>query len=956
MDTNRYIPGAFPGFRYRDGEASGGRSWRPALGLTLSCSVALLLGLTGCGEPSPKTEAEHLARAEGFLEQERFNAARIELLNALQQNSESPQGRSLLARAYLELGNPDAAHDEWVRAIELGADPARLAWPMGQALLEAGRWEDIRAWPLPDGLSPGDASRLHALKAYAYAAAGESDSARRSLRESGDAEAGRALRALTEARLALAQGEGDASLEWLETAVEADPGLGTAWSALGNHRRLRGDREGAEQAYTRAIENRALPGPDHLHRAMVRLEMGDLEGVREDLDILEQGESRHPGIDYLEGMLHLEASRLAQARRSLEESLTRQKDYAPALLALGQVHRRLGNAEQSEYYLKRHLGEVPYSIAGVQTLVLLYAEQGRMQSALALLEEKTRNYPGNPADLYEIKGRLLLGSGDAAGGIEAFGEALAGDPGSAELRQLLAAALLRDGQIDEGMETLRVASGENNDPQTQARTEASAALMLLQGGQYEKALEAARRLEEVLPGAALPGNIAGAALMGLGREDEARQAFQRAMELDPDNLSVRMNLAGLELRSGHEARARELLASVHDRDPAHARAVQRLALLDIRAGEPELAQQRLARSIEANPEAVELPLMLARLQMESGAGEKALETLGSARERFPEDAQVLYALADLNLGLERLEPARRLLREAVVAAQGDTALKIRLAEAQARAGDERGARDTLEGILDQDPEHLTARMGLVRLLLEQGALDRASPHVDRLLASRPEDPEVAALAGRVALQRGEHERAVEHLSRALDGERQERGWVVALAQAHEGSGDVGAAQKARREWLQGHPGDLAMWHTMASTAMAREGEQAGAEAYRQLLKHHPEDPVALNNAAWLLRSSDTDQALEYARRGARLQPEAAPILDTLGVVLLHAGNPGEARDVLSRARDLAPEVRPGLEYHLAWAESESGDPEAARGRLTRLLERFGDFDERDEAERLLGSL
>ncbi|WP_200181555.1 XrtA/PEP-CTERM system TPR-repeat protein PrsT [Ectothiorhodospira mobilis] len=924
--------------------------------MALSCSVALLLGVTACGDTSPKSEAEHLARAEVFLEKERFNAARIELLNALQANPESPQGRSLLARTYLELGNPDAAYDEWVRAIELGAEPARQAWPMGQALLEAGRWEDIREWPLPDGLSPGDASRLHALKAYAHAAAGNRDLARQSLTESGDAEAGRALRALTQARLALARGEGDTSLHWLETAVEADPELGPAWSALGNHRRLRGDREGAEQAYTRAIATRALPGPDHLYRAMVRLEMGDLEGVREDLDTLEQGESRHPGIDYLEGMLHLQAGRLAQARRSLEESLGRQNDYAPALLALGQVHRRLGNAEQSEYYLKRHLGEVPYSLAGVQTLVLLYAEQGRMQPALALLEEKTRNYPGNPADLYELKGRLLLGSGDASGGAQAFGEALAGDPGSAELRQLLAAALLRDGQIDEGMNTLRVASGENNDPQNQARTEASAALMLLQGGQYEQALEAARRLEEVLPGAALPGNIAGAALMGLGREDEARRAFQQAMELDPDNLSVRMNLAGLELRSGHEERARELLATVHDRNPAHARTAQRLALLDLRAGEPELAQQRLARSIKANPEAVELPLMLARLQMESGAGEKALETLGSAQERFPEDAQVLYALADLNLGLKRREPARRLLREAVAAAQGDAGLKIRLAEAQARAGDERGARDTLEGILDQDPEHLTARMGLVRLLLEQGAVDRALPHVDRLLASRPEDPEVLALIGRAALQQGDSGKAVEYLRRALSGERQERSWVVALAEAHEGAGDVGAAQQARRQWLQGHPGDLAMWHTMASTAMAREGEQAGAEAYRQLLEHHPEDPVALNNAAWLLRASDTDQALEYARRGARLQPEAAPILDTLGVVLLHAGKPGEARETLNRARDLAPEVRPGLEYHLAWAEAESGDQDMARGRLTRLLERFEDFEERDEAEHLLRRL
>ncbi|MDY6782733.1 MAG: tetratricopeptide repeat protein [Cyanobacteriota bacterium] len=68
-------------------------------------------------------------------------------------------------------------------------------------------------------------------------------------------------------------------------------------------------------------------------------------------------------------------------------------------------------------------------------------------------------------------------------------------------------------------------------------------LALRRLGRYNEALEAYNRAIELEPGYVLAWNNRGVVLLDIGRYREAESAFQQALELDPDNELVRRNLS-----------------------------------------------------------------------------------------------------------------------------------------------------------------------------------------------------------------------------------------------------------------------------------------------------------------------------------------------------------------------------------------------------------------------------
>ncbi|WP_038096471.1 tetratricopeptide repeat protein, partial [Thioalkalivibrio sp. ALMg3] len=115
--------------------------------------------------------------------------------------------------------------------------------------------------------------------------------------------------------------------------------------------------------------------------------------------------------------------------------------------------------DQPEHNLNRYVQESPGLLQGIRTLTAVYLEQGRVEDALQFVERASRDYTGEPADMAELRGRLLLVAGDSEAGIDALRDAAASSPGSQDLQELLAVALLRGGETEEGLDALRAAGG-----------------------------------------------------------------------------------------------------------------------------------------------------------------------------------------------------------------------------------------------------------------------------------------------------------------------------------------------------------------------------------------------------------------------------------------------------------------------------------------------------------------
>jgi tetratricopeptide (TPR) repeat protein len=163
------------------------------------------------------------------------------------------------------------------------------------------------------------------------------------------------------------------------------------------------------------------------------------------------------------------------------------------------------------------------------------------------------------------------------------------------------------------------------------------------------------------------------------------------------------------------------------------------------------------------------------------------------------------------------------------------------------------------------------------------------------------------------------------------------------------------ALRENERWVAANPQHLAGTLTLAGLLQAAGRAEDALRVYENLLELDAENLVALNNAAWLAHELSRPVALSYAERAYGLASDNPAVLDTLGWILLGQNREAEAVEHLSRAAELAPQVSE-IRYHFASALAEVGQSAEARAVLAPLLQPGVQFEQREEAERLLESL
>ena len=97
------------------------------------------------------------------------------------------------------------------------------------------------------------------------------------------------------------------------------------------------------------------------------------------------------------------------------------------------------------------------------------------------------------------------------------------------------------------------------------------------------------------------------------------------------------------------------------------------------------------------------------------------------------------------------------------------------------------------------------------------------------------------------------------------------------------------------------------------------------------------------------------EALDYARRAVDLAPESASTLDTLGWILTRENRAADGLPHLTQAVRLTPQAIE-IRYHLAVAQAQLGQADAARDTLQTLLAESPSPQLRDAAQDLLRTL
>jgi putative PEP-CTERM system TPR-repeat lipoprotein len=911
------------------------------------CCASLLLFLLGCGDDA--TSTEHVDRAREFINEANYDAALIELKNAVQKEQNSAEARFMLGQLQLQMGNVAAAEKELLAAEKLGWAKEAVSPALAQALLLGGKYAQIRE--LDARALPADSkAQVLTIQALAELAQGELAAAERLIAEARQTAPESVDVMVGAARVSASQGSLEGAISTLDEALVRGPDNASAWHLLGDIRLQQGQPEEALAAYNKTLELQPNNFQARVRRALAAMSLQDFTTASNDAETLLKMAPRHPGSNYIQGLVHFQAQNYEDAIAALTQAEPAFRQFPMVLYYLGSSHLIEGSNDLAESFADRFVAVAPENVAGRKLLATLRLQRGDYRDVQSLLQPVLDNDPDDLGAL-NLMANALIRDGKTDRGIDLLSRLAELQPDSAQAQVRLGAGLLMTGKSDAAINHIETAL--QLDPEFQ---QADILLVLnhLRKQEYDSAIEAARAYVGRNPTSVTPYNLLGKVYLAADREADARQAFGRALKIDAGDPGANHNLAQLALTSGDTAAARKhylaVLAVHKDSVPA----LMQLARLEAQLNDEDAMVSWLQQATEAAPEAIEPRVMLARYYLGKGRPAQVAPLFSSLDQVQRQSPEVLRALAMAQLAEKEPREAQQTLEQLLESEPDSAVTRQLMAQAAAGAGDRDRAKLELQRALELDQNYLPARVALARLALAGESADEFDEQLQLLVAQAPDDVNVLQLQARAAQRNNEPTAAAEFARRAYElapGEAT----LLALAGYETAAGRETESLNLLEEWLRANPDSVPV-RLARGIALGQTGKvDASLGEYLSVIEVDPDNFAALNNLAWELRETDTKRALEYAQRATRAAPNSAAGLDTLAVVEYHAGDYEAAKRNIARALEADPDI-PALNYHAAMIEKALGDEPAAARILQRLLSEHSDFPEYNDAKALLDSL
>jgi tetratricopeptide (TPR) repeat protein len=462
------------------------------------------------------------------------------------------------------------------------------------------------------------------------------------------------------------------------------------------------------------------------------------------------------------------------------------------------------------------------------------------------------------------------------------------------------------------------------------------------------------------------------AQLAAGRLKEARELFEKAVAMSPDDARAQLELGLLYEKEGKTARAIAAYEAGFRNPPAgFDRLRVNLGALHNLEGRPEKTLQLLDGRIADGDRDATAHLVLGAAWLATGKADRALAQFRIVRALEPSSLRGALAAGSALRALGRLDESTKLLEGAVRDYPKDAAAHFQLAETLAAAGKHARALSgyrQAEGA-GGDPAVIRRRMADVSMAMkdypaaiaalealrkgapadvelagalsaayEQAGQPAAAERVLRdLVARAPKSAPAFFRLGVVLGIRERHADAAAQFRKAQALAPDDPSIVRALAVASRRAGDAAGAEAAARRLLKLRPDDV---DSTALTAALLRDRGKGSEAialYRAFVARHPADPAALADLAELLdEAGKGSEALEAARRAAAAGPTFATAHDRLGWLLLRRGDAASSLPPLEKAARLSPS-EPVVLYHYAEALHRNGRNREALAAVDRAL-------------------
>jgi len=896
---------------------------------------------------------ERLARGQQAYDDGEYRAAAIDARSVLQEEPQNVDGRLLLGRAALRIGDLDSAEKELRRAIELGTDQSTVAVELGRVLLAKQNYQQLLdEITLDSGASDADTIEIRRLQASAHLGLGNVAEARELYQEILAADDRDAAAMLGIVSTYQAEGRIQQARDTLDQALSIDDTYVPAWLKSAELNFGMRNAERAETDYARAAEMAAAQSsPDQQAAALrglveTRLTRENVDGATEALEQLAAIAPDDIRTTFLRGRLAYARQDLPGARDHLQAVLRAAPEFRPAQMLLGAVHLNTGNLGQAEMHLAAVVAAVPDNDDARRLLAETRLRQNKADDASSLLQPLIEGDASDSRSL-GMAARANLAAGNYSAATELLRRQIEQDPGNTSLQLDLAAAMLAAGDVA-GAEAILADSGDGS-AEDSYRREMLNIFSRVRSQDMDAAAAAAQAMIEKHPDDARLRNMLGGIHLATGDTPAAAGAFDAALGIDATDRTARVNLGRIEAERGNLAAARGHFSAILEHAPEDAGAMMALGMVAATEGNSELAIDWLERARAANDTSAAARLMLAQQYLAQNNPVEAEKAAAEAVALDPESALAHAALGAAQEGMDDHRRALQSYRRAAELEPDNMRLSLNYARAQLRAGDEDAATETLAGVEEQGPADLRSSVQLAALKAGAGDLPGAIKIGEDLRQRFPDSETPNLLLGELYFRNGEAMKGAEQFDRALEKTLNLR--IAGRAYALRRANSVPSPERPIERFLEQNPDSEPALLALAQHHQGVGNEAAAMEGYDAVLEQNPTNFAALNNLAWLYVTNGDDRAESLARRAYDIAPDNGSVTDTLGWILIRNGSLEEGVELLRKADELS-DGRPTIRYHLAVGLAETGAADEARAVLDEILASGDNFDERSEAEAL----
>ncbi|MCC6235265.1 MAG: tetratricopeptide repeat protein, partial [Verrucomicrobiales bacterium] len=742
--------------------------------------------------------------------------------------------------------------------------PARLAW--ARFLFASGRLDEARA--VLDELNSKAPERTAAWVARAELALVE--------RKPEDAEKALARAAAqapadidvirTYAQLRLVQNHPDQAIRELERAEKVRPDSEALQFQLARTHLANRDAARAIVSLEKAVGLR----PDFAEAALLLSQLHLARGAHDQaITVLRDSIKHSPNYEpsYLQlARAQSAASRPEDAFNALQVARSRFTNSYEAPLQQGMVLRQLNRAPDARKAFEDALRLSPTnSLAAFEQLVQLDVAATNTPAALRRIQERIAREANNPL-LWLVQCEVLLHDGKLEEAERSARKVVELNPESIDGFMSLSRVLARsEGRQKDALQELENLLAKKPDDM---------GALILSAEIYQQQKDyarAAERYERALKSRSanpyLHNNLAYLQAEHLGRLDDARRTAERARELAPEDPAIADTLGWILFRSGQYPEALRILTEASARLSAHHEAQFHLGMAHYMMGNEAEARQALGYAVRA-------PSPFAGIE----TARESLALLGNSSDTLSDDQ------------VRSLEKRRTEFPKDVISLS-------RLAGAYVSRGNYEGAKSAYEAVLGINPKSSVA---LARLALLSATQFKDPTRAAELLRSAraiaPNDPDVMAAAGKIALAAGDLSGASGALSEAVRQFPQRHDLALDLATANALLGRINEARSALGNAAAANAPVAAQAKTLLGALDGLDtASPAAAASIDALLKADPNQPIALAAYGSLsLARGQTQPAIQAYRKVLEKFPEAVPALR--GLAVIQADSPAGSDD------------------------------------------------------------